>query len=576
MVMQKQIIVLLVGPMLVATIIFSCKKEYSCEGCFNGRQPPIALAGQDQVITLPTDSIELNGTASHDPDGKITLWLWTKISGPASFAILTSSDPVTKAKALVSGSYFFELKVTDNDGLSTKDTVQITVNAATLVNRPPIADAGADTAINPPAGTVNLDGSKSTDPENNITSYAWTKISGPSSFNITNTNAVQTPVTNLVEGNYQFELKVTDAGGLFDKDTMTVVVNAITTSPCDNRPIINAALVPIGTLSDARIELVSATIGSKIFFAGGQSATGYPSRVDIYDITTNTWSTAELSSVNRLGMATATVGNKVFFAGGIELDNGITTSRVDIYDATTNSWSTAELSKARAYLAAATIGNKVFFAGGGSFDPSFVGSNVVDIYDNASNTWTTATLSTGRSSLTANAVGNKIYFAGGASGPGVANNVSTRIDIYDASNNSWSTAELLEPKSNMASIADGNKIYWSGGSKSFATLSDKVEIKDVITGISTIECAIPRSDFYAVKKDDNIVFFTGNTSNFQAFGNQFEIFNTTTRTWSTGVLNHKIRYTSVISVNNTIYVAGGTEDGSNMPAYNKQVWKLEF
>jgi hypothetical protein len=51
-------------------------------------------------------------------------------------------------------------------------------------------------------------------------SYQWIKISGPSSFTITNANAVQTQVTNLVEGVYQFELKVTDIAGLFAKDTV--------------------------------------------------------------------------------------------------------------------------------------------------------------------------------------------------------------------------------------------------------------------------------------------------------------------------------------------------------------------
>ena len=45
---------------------------------------------------------------------------------------------------------------------------------------------------------------------------------------IANTNAVQTQVTNLVQGIYQFELKVTDAGGLFSKDTMQVHCNQST------------------------------------------------------------------------------------------------------------------------------------------------------------------------------------------------------------------------------------------------------------------------------------------------------------------------------------------------------------
>ena len=95
------------------------------------------------------------------------------------------------------------------------------------VNRPPIANAGAYQTISLPNSAVTLDASGSTDPDNNITSYAWIKISGPASFNIPNATAVQTQVTNLVQGAYQFELKVTDAAGLFSKDTVQIIVNPI-------------------------------------------------------------------------------------------------------------------------------------------------------------------------------------------------------------------------------------------------------------------------------------------------------------------------------------------------------------
>jgi hypothetical protein len=53
----------------------------------NKNKPPIAVAGPDQVVTLPTDSVSLDGSSSSDPDGRISEWLWTKISGPASFDI---------------------------------------------------------------------------------------------------------------------------------------------------------------------------------------------------------------------------------------------------------------------------------------------------------------------------------------------------------------------------------------------------------------------------------------------------------------------------------------------------------
>ena len=569
---MKKIFILLLSLFLTGVVIISsCKKEYSCEGCIGGNKHPIASAGSDQTILLPTDSVTLDGSTSHDPDGTISNFQWTKITGPASFTISNASTARTVVKNLTVGNYQFELKVTDNDGLSAKDTMQVIVDSVVRVNHPPVANAGPDQTITLPTNTVNLDGSGSTDPENNITSYVWTKISGPASFNIANANAVQTQVTNLVQGVYQFELKVTDADGLFSKDTIQLIVDAATVIlSCNNRPVISATLVPIGTLSDAGIELVSATVGNKVFFAGGQRIiTGYSSRVDIYDIATNTWSKAELSSGDRMGMATATVGNKIFFAGGMENDNGIQTSRVDIYDASTNTWSTAELSKARAYLAAATIGNKVFFAGGGSWEHFFTGSNVVDIYDNSTNTWSTATLSEGRSGLSATTAGNKIYFAGGSRGP-FRSNVSSRIDIFDAATNSWSTSDLLEGRSFHASIEAAGKIFWGSGI-GITTLSNQVEIRDINTGVSSLDCMIPRSDFKAVTKGDNIIFFTGvGTGNPGLESDHFEIYNITTNTWSTAVLNQKIFLSAIISVNNTIYVAGG---GGN--EFGK-VWKLEF
>jgi hypothetical protein len=215
--------------LLVAVAIhISCKKETSCEGCATkSNKQPIAVAGPDQAITLPIDSVSLDGRSSSDPDGSISNYLWTKISGPVSFNMIKPTDSLTKVKALVVGTYLFELKVTDNGGLSAKDTAQVIVIDPSIPNRSPVANAGADQVIILPTNTITLNGNGSTDPDNNITSYLWTKISGPSSFNIANANAVQTQVTTLVQGVYQFELKVMDSGNLMSKDTLLINVREI-------------------------------------------------------------------------------------------------------------------------------------------------------------------------------------------------------------------------------------------------------------------------------------------------------------------------------------------------------------
>ncbi|MDI3320962.1 TolB family protein [Pinibacter soli] len=114
------------ATLLFSMLSFSCKKELSCASCQAINKPPVAIAGSDQVITLPTDSLILDGSASNDPDGTISKWLWTKISGPSA-GIANPETAKTAVKNVVAGVYKFELKVTDEQGLSATDTITVTV-----------------------------------------------------------------------------------------------------------------------------------------------------------------------------------------------------------------------------------------------------------------------------------------------------------------------------------------------------------------------------------------------------------------------------------------------------------------
>lgn len=186
----------------------------------NANQSPVANAGADKTVTLPSNSVTLNGTGT-DPDGTVTNYQWTKVSGPLSGSIKSPASASTSVISLTQGVYLFELQVTDNGGITARDTVQVTVNTAG--NLPPTANGGADKAITLPLNTTSLIGT-GTDQDGTISSYLWTKLSGPSSGSITNANLSTAVITNLVQGTYLFELKVTDNLGATAKDTMQVIV----------------------------------------------------------------------------------------------------------------------------------------------------------------------------------------------------------------------------------------------------------------------------------------------------------------------------------------------------------------
>lgn len=212
-------------------------------------QPPIANAGADKAVTLPTNSLTLTGTGT-DPDGTISAYAWSKVSGPSSGTITNTATASTTVNSLVQGTYLFALQVTDNSGATGRDTLQVSVNAA---NQAPVANAGTHITITLPVNSVTLSGS-GTDPDGAITSYLWTKISGPASGTITSASSASTTVTGLVQGTYSFELRVTDNNGMIGaigRDTVQVTVNAAVTNqaPVANAGSDKSITLPVNSLT---------------------------------------------------------------------------------------------------------------------------------------------------------------------------------------------------------------------------------------------------------------------------------------------------------------------------------------
>lgn len=170
---------------------------------------PVANAGVDQIVASINGvaDVVLDGTASFDADGHSLQYAWT------GAVTATGANP---AVLLPSGVHTITLTVTDPYGASSSDTVKVIVNSA------PIANAGADKLVSlnyVPGQTANvaLDGSASSDPDNDALTYVWSGA-------VSATGAK--PTVSLPFGVHAITLTVTDPQGASDTDTMQVRVNA--------------------------------------------------------------------------------------------------------------------------------------------------------------------------------------------------------------------------------------------------------------------------------------------------------------------------------------------------------------
>lgn len=160
----------------------------------------------------------------------------------SSSAVITNPTSLsTTITGLGNGEHKFMVAVTDDHDQTVYAVTTINVNLSS--NTPPNANAGTDVLITLPVSSTNLSASGSNDPDGNIVSYAWTKVSGPGAQSITNPNNMNVTVTGLVEGTFVFRVTVTDDDGATDTDDVQIVVQPAPTPTCSG---IRYVAQPIG------------------------------------------------------------------------------------------------------------------------------------------------------------------------------------------------------------------------------------------------------------------------------------------------------------------------------------------
>lgn len=183
--------------------------------------PPTASAGTDIQIQLPINTATLAGSAA-DADGTFSI-VWTKVSGGTGGDLSATNITNPVVSNLQEGVYKFQITVTDDDLASTTDQVTITVLAPVVPNQIPTVNAGTDSTVVLPVNISTLVG-YAVD-EDSILTYHWVKMPGsPAGGDITHPDSASSPITNLVEGIYLYELTATDSLGASGTDLVQVIV----------------------------------------------------------------------------------------------------------------------------------------------------------------------------------------------------------------------------------------------------------------------------------------------------------------------------------------------------------------
>lgn len=226
---------------------------------------------QTPIATSPSISMAEEGTRTltdldSDPDGDS---LTRSITATSNVNANFNNNGELEITGL--DDYFGPASVnySSSDGEETSNGT-VSINFTNTQDNP-IANAGADLSKTIDE-EIGLDGSQSNHPDNplsTITNYEWTQISGPS-IDIQNNNLANANFTAETEGEYEFQLKVTDDKGYEQTDSVKISIDSY-------KVIVNATNV----LTDAGISGLEVMLAGRTAFTDsqGKAELEYPTNV---------------------------------------------------------------------------------------------------------------------------------------------------------------------------------------------------------------------------------------------------------------------------------------------------------
>jgi len=210
--------------------------------------------GQSVLLVLATDP----DSGKVQPNHPVTLTASAGLLDSQGAQLMTDTTGKVTDTLRVYVSDPDTIHVTVTDGTRTT-----TIDVTKFVEGPPVADAGPDQTVQC-SGEVTLDGSASSDPDNDITLYEWFEHFGtPEQVSL---GQGKTVAVTLPVGEHLITLRVTDAEG--DTSTDEVVVTVEDTEP----PILNLSVTP-SSLWPPNHKMVHVTVTPNIDECGTSTVT---------------------------------------------------------------------------------------------------------------------------------------------------------------------------------------------------------------------------------------------------------------------------------------------------------------